>query len=532
MAVAFVNMVVMNAMPEAVTLEEMVSETLKDQEMENLKSHIQGDGKVKIPVEFANVADELSCPENGLILRNTLIIVPKKLRSRIVALAHAGHQGVVKTKSLMRSKIWFPGIDKMVERAVASCYECQVGDTKRTYEALRPSEMPRKPWTEVSGDFYGPFKDGSYWYVNHCDSTRFFDVTEILGLTAGRVIKVLEELFTLLGIPILYKTDNGPPFNSREFAEFAKALGFTHRITPYWPRANGEVERCMRNLKKVVRNARLAGIPKEKELLKFLRAQRDTPHCTTGISPAMRMFNRSNTSGIPAIETNVDPKLLEEKAMDNDAKAKAKMKKHFDEVMKTKVPHLKVGMKVLVKQEQKVKSDSFWDPKPLVITEVNRSMITAERTDKRVTRNSSFFKQFIDYFDDENPVGNGIGGATSGKVDNNVRVTTTSHDVPNPKQVVAGEEPCRRDQALVQKGGSEEMVQNDTSEDRGEQGSKLKPGRPTKEVAEQRSKLKEGEKLKELEQRRQNPNIRTSTRIQHQQSKKDGGGCDVVASRD
>jgi transposase InsO family protein len=47
----------------------------------------------------------------------------------------------------------------------------------------------------------------------------------------------------MLRIPIIYKTDNGPPFNSNDFASLAKRLGFKHRlITPYWPRANGEVE--------------------------------------------------------------------------------------------------------------------------------------------------------------------------------------------------------------------------------------------------------------------------------------------------
>jgi hypothetical protein len=43
-----------------------------------------------------------------------------------------GHQGIVKTKSLLREKVWFPGIDKTVATLVQDCYECQMSyDTKQ-----------------------------------------------------------------------------------------------------------------------------------------------------------------------------------------------------------------------------------------------------------------------------------------------------------------------------------------------------------------------------------------------------------------
>jgi transposase InsO family protein len=50
-----------------------------------------------------------------------------------------------------------------------------------------------------------------------------------------------EDLFTLFGTPRVHKSDNGSPYQSHNFAEFAKRLGFQHRsITPLWPRANAE----------------------------------------------------------------------------------------------------------------------------------------------------------------------------------------------------------------------------------------------------------------------------------------------------
>ena len=82
------------------------------------------------------------------------------------------------------------------------------------------------------------------------------------------------------------RTDNGAPFQSYKFSEFAHRLGFKHRrITPYWPRANGEAERLMRNLNKVIRNAATNGRSKQQELQLFLRAYRATPHSVTKIAP-------------------------------------------------------------------------------------------------------------------------------------------------------------------------------------------------------------------------------------------------------
>ena len=60
----------------------------------------------------------------------------------------------------------------------------------------------------------------------------------------------------MFGVPEIVKSDNGPPFQGGELHKYAQYLSFTHRkITPYHPRANGECERFMRTLGKVVKIA-------------------------------------------------------------------------------------------------------------------------------------------------------------------------------------------------------------------------------------------------------------------------------------
>ena len=67
------------------------------------------------------VKEELAVSASGnLILRGTRIVIPQSLQEHVINLAHEGHQGLVKTKSLLREKVWFPNIDKLVETKVKS----------------------------------------------------------------------------------------------------------------------------------------------------------------------------------------------------------------------------------------------------------------------------------------------------------------------------------------------------------------------------------------------------------------------------
>lgn len=104
----------------------------------------------------------------------------------------------------------------------------------------------------------------------------------------------MDEIFSTHGIPNIVKTDNGPPFRSHEFNEFTKYMGFTHRkITPLWPRANGEVERFMRTIEKVVKTSHAENRNWKQDLFQFLRNYRATPHSTTKVPLAEALFGRN-----------------------------------------------------------------------------------------------------------------------------------------------------------------------------------------------------------------------------------------------
>ena len=124
------------------------------------------------------------------------------------------------------------------------------------------------------------------------DYSRYPVVEFVKSTSSYRVIPVLDNIFSMFGVPEIVKSDNGPAFQGGEFHKYAQYLGFTHRkITPYHPRANGECERFMRTLGKVVRIAATESQPVNQILCRFLIRYRATPHSTTGIAPANALFS-------------------------------------------------------------------------------------------------------------------------------------------------------------------------------------------------------------------------------------------------
>ena len=312
-------------------------------------------------------------------------------------LAHEGHLGIVKTKRLLRDKVWLPEMDQLVEKLVQSCIVCQTTVEREYNNNLHMSKLPESPWSQLSMDFYGPIPTGELILVIIDDYSRFPVLEKVHSTAATTVIKKIEKVFAIFGTPYSVRSDNGPPFNSNEFKEFSKYMGFEHRkITPYWPQANGEAERFMRNISKVMRAAKVERMPWEEEMTKFLRTYRATPHCSTGVASSALLFKNSSTSRLPR------PSKCTNNPLDNyarlaDEAAKNKMQAYHQQSNKIHDNNrIRINDCVLVKQNQRNKTTPPYDPKPYKVTQIKGTMITAERDDHIITRHASQFKRFIE----------------------------------------------------------------------------------------------------------------------------------------
>ena len=143
-----------------------------------------------------------------------------------------GHQGIVKTKALIRAHVWYPGIDNQVERLVQSCRACQSNVVKLSFEPMKPSKMPEGPWRKISRDFFGPMEDRTYYFVNHDEYSRWASV------------------------------------EATKFTAFAKRWNFTHqKITPLWPRAKNQRWIFHEEAERVIRTAKVIGSNKKEALI-------------------------------------------------------------------------------------------------------------------------------------------------------------------------------------------------------------------------------------------------------------------------
>lgn len=341
--------------------------------------------------------DELSVT-NGVILRDHRLIIPASLQQKVITIAHQAHQGIVKTKQLIREKVWFPGIDKQVEEAVKSCIPCMSsypGSTQR--EPINPTPLPSTPWSDISMDFAGPFPSGDYLIVVIDDYSRYPEVEIIQSTSAKVVLPRLETIFARQGIPKTVKTDNGPPFNGSDFSDFAHKYGLRHRkITPLWPEANGEAERFMATLNKYIRSSTADNKNWKTELQLFLRQYRATPHSSIKISPFEALTGRKMNIGFTEVNTHMNKREpVYTSTIINDAVTKEKMKIYADNKRHTKLSPLGPGDQVLIKQKKRNKLTPPFDPRPCTVREKNGSMITAQSGESLITRNSSHFKRLL-----------------------------------------------------------------------------------------------------------------------------------------
>lgn len=259
-----------------------------------------------------------------------------------------------------------------------------------------------EPMDQLTVDFYGPLKeDGRFIMVVTDLYSRYPFATSIKSVSGDNVIPELDKIFKQFGYPRLTRSDNGAPFNGKEWKEFTKKHDIIiELITPYHAQANGLVERFMKNLTTCRRIAHTYGKPYRQVIDEYLEDYRSTPHSSTGKTPVALIFNYScNTSNLPYIRYKQTYWRDNQIAEHNDALAKEQMKQQKEVKGHFGYQNFKAGEEVRVKlstkQSKNIPPNTI---ETFIIKDVLGTQIRSERTNPdgtitTCTRDDSFFKR-------------------------------------------------------------------------------------------------------------------------------------------
>ncbi|XP_037930424.1 uncharacterized protein K02A2.6-like [Teleopsis dalmanni] len=127
-----------------------------------------------------------------------------------------------------------------------------------------------------------------------------------MGYSSKHVITKLKSIYARHGIPKIFVSDNGPPYNSKEFNQFCNDWSIEHiTSSPHFLRSNGMAERSVQIVKKLLIKCKETNSDYYTALLHY----RTTPKGNLP-SPSQLLMSRQLRTKLPTIDTNLELKIV------------------------------------------------------------------------------------------------------------------------------------------------------------------------------------------------------------------------------
>ena len=192
--------------------------------------------------------DELST-DNGMLLKGPRLIIPGELQEEYLSCLHEGHLSASKVQENAKQHMYWTGIDVDIEDYTKQCQEC-IKRSQAAKEPLQPHDIPEGPWRKLGIDYFA-FDGNSYVLI--CDYFSKFPFLYRAKTSFWSLRECLIDIFSIEGYPDEIVSDNGPPFQSKEFAKFLSGLGIKHTTSsPGYPRSNGFIEQHIQTVKNML----------------------------------------------------------------------------------------------------------------------------------------------------------------------------------------------------------------------------------------------------------------------------------------
>ena len=324
------------------------------------------------------------------------LIVPKAFRSRALAGCHddVGHQGRMRTLSLLKERFFWPGMQAEAIQHVLKCTRCLRRKTPPHVAPLQPIHVTQ-PLELVHMDCLSLERskgniENLLVITDHF--TRYALAYPSKTQTAKATARILWDNFIChYGFPEKFISDQGRNFESDLIKELYKIAGVQKlHTTPYHPQGNGQCERFNST------SCNMLGTLSEEEksdwksyLGCMTHAYNCTKHASTTYSPYYLMFGRH-----PRLPIDVEFGLPKSNCGDNSSKSryvqKLRRRLNYDYQKATKVanqqankykssydkairgPQLQEKDLVLVKivaHKGRHKLQDKWEPEEYVVVE-------------------------------------------------------------------------------------------------------------------------------------------------------------------
>lgn len=389
--------------PTAVSPKEIEQETVKDPQLEEVKKALKTGNWSKVEKAFVQIKDQI-CQVGELLLKQEKLIVPATLRKRVLESAHSGHIGVEAMKARLRTKVWFPGVDKAVESRVKECMGCIMTSLENAPTPMSGRMLPERPWEYVALDFKEGLPDGKSILVAIDYFSKYVEMALMTDTSATEMVICLKAMNARYGNPSRYTVDNGPQFISDVFKKFCQdQLIEIEATTPYKANMNGEVERFNRNIKKRIQIAHVENKDYRDALWDYLQTYHNTIHSAIGTTPSVMMFGHPLRDNIPGINKHSTDILLEDIVSNHNHKKKVAIERE-NQKRKAKPTNVEVGDTVVSKNfGVKPGYVPRFGPSKYRIIERNgsRCVLSSNDSSNKLIRDSSHLRKVpSDHFED------------------------------------------------------------------------------------------------------------------------------------
>ena len=242
----------------------------------------------------------------GVPFKGCKMLIPKKLRGKILKGLHAANQGVTGMQANASERFFWPGLNAAINQLRQRCVRCNSNAPSQHAEPTILTPPPEYPFQQVATDFADI--EGHDFLVYADRYSGWLEVAKLHSKTEKSVKETFLKWFSTYGVPEEMASDGGPPFNSAGYDDFLMRWGIKKRLSSaYYPQSNGRAEAAVKSAKRILEGNidRMTGKLNTEEATRAIMMHRNTPLQETGCSPAMTLFGRPMRDHLPRRQTSI-----------------------------------------------------------------------------------------------------------------------------------------------------------------------------------------------------------------------------------